>query len=136
MSLIPKVIIALTLIVVLSIDKTESVCCDLAYVSFHVCLGISTEDDIPLHWFWDHLSYKNNKYWMRSETDKKRPKCVSNFCDDGSIAKGYHCGIGDCNIFGCNCKGGCRKNNGTSHEEIGRVWREKHGLLVKAEHVL
>lgn len=31
------------------------------------------------------------------------------FCWDGTQrGKGY-CGVGKCNIFGCKCKGGCRR---------------------------
>lgn len=137
MSLIPKAIIALTLIVVLSINKTESVCCDLAYVIHHVCLGIPNENHIPIHLIWDFFWIDNKwEYWTRSETDENRPKCVSHFCDDGSNVKGYQCGVGDCNIFGCSCKGGCRKNNGTIHQELSKKWREDHGLVVKKRHHL
>lgn len=136
MSSIVKVITALVLIAVLSIDKTESVCCkELAYVLHHVCLGTAAEDEIPLHWFWDHFLFKKIKYWMRSEKDAKQPKCVSPFCEDGLEPNGRLCGVGDCNIFGCDCKGGCRKNNGTSYKDLAKNWREQHGLLVKKEHV-
>lgn len=137
MSSIAKVIIALTLIAVLSIDITESKCCDVAYVSHHVCLGIPTEKHLPIHLIYDFPIDKNFPYWMRRiETDEKRPKCISYFCEDGSDATKYTCGIGKCNIFGCNCKDGCRKSNGSSHQEMGRMWREKHGLLVKGKHHL
>lgn len=29
-------------------------------------------------------------------------------CEDGTIRDGSYCGVGKCNIFGCNCDGGCR----------------------------
>ena len=31
------------------------------------------------------------------------------YCQDGTRLKGHYCGYGPCNIFGCNCEGGCRK---------------------------
>lgn len=137
MGLIVKAITALSLIVVLSIDKTESVCCkDLAYSIHHVCLGTSTEDEIPLHWFWDDLlTFNKINYWMRSERDGKQPKCKSLFCEDGLEPRGNNCGVGECNIFGCACRGGCRKNDGTSYKELAKNWREKHGLKVEGKHV-
>uniref|UniRef100_A0A8D8X952 Protein Diedel-like n=1 Tax=Cacopsylla melanoneura TaxID=428564 RepID=A0A8D8X952_9HEMI len=33
------------------------------------------------------------------------------FCGDGKPVKGYYCGVGKCNIFGCNCDGGCIPGN-------------------------
>lgn len=137
MDLIAKTITALILIAVLSIDKSESECCDLSYVIHHVCMGIPTENHIPIHLILDFFWIDNKfEYWTRSETDEKRPKCVSHFCEDGSTVKGFNCGIGDCNMFGCACKGGCRKNNGTALQEFSKKWREDHGLLFKRKHHL
>lgn len=33
-------------------------------------------------------------------------------CMDGTQIEppGQYCGVGRCNIFGCNCDGGCRSN--------------------------
>lgn len=42
-------------------------------------------------------------------------------CYDGTIATPY-CGHGPCNIFGCNCDGGCRKNGLNSEEEARRLF--------------
>ncbi|KAH8271168.1 hypothetical protein KR018_000759 [Drosophila ironensis] len=33
--------------------------------------------------------------------------CRTNICADGKPRKGTYCGRGPCNIFGCNCDGGC-----------------------------
>lgn len=33
--------------------------------------------------------------------------CVTSVCGNGSPPGSYFCGIGDCNIFGCNCDFGC-----------------------------
>lgn len=35
--------------------------------------------------------------------------CKKQFCLDGQEKTSYHCGVGDCDPFGCNCAGGCRK---------------------------
>lgn len=132
-----KAVTALTLLVMLSIDKTDSVCCDLSYVIHHVCLGLPNESHIPIHLIWDLFFIDNKfKYWIRSENDVDRPKCVSRFCEDGSETKNRQCGVGKCNYFGCKCEGGCRKNNGTNLEESATAWRASHNLLIKKEHKL
>ncbi|KAH8375883.1 hypothetical protein KR200_005730 [Drosophila serrata] len=33
--------------------------------------------------------------------------CNITICADGVAMKGVYCGRGPCNIFGCNCDGGC-----------------------------
>ncbi|KAH8288710.1 hypothetical protein KR054_008319 [Drosophila jambulina] len=33
--------------------------------------------------------------------------CEVEICADGVARKGTYCGRGPCNIFGCNCDGGC-----------------------------
>lgn len=37
--------------------------------------------------------------------------CEINICGDGSSHKGFYCGKGSCNAFGCNCDGGCIPGN-------------------------
>lgn len=38
--------------------------------------------------------------------------CRIETCNDGRpVTKGVYCGQGSCNIFGCNCDGGCRDGN-------------------------
>lgn len=40
-----------------------------------------------------------------------QPECAKGrYCADCEVAS-YYCGVGSCNIFGCNCDGGCRKGN-------------------------
>lgn len=34
-------------------------------------------------------------------------KCKLTDCNDGKSHSGLYCGKGSCNIFGCNCDGGC-----------------------------
>lgn len=39
--------------------------------------------------------------------------CEISVCDNGEKPKngGTYCGQGGCNLFGCNCDGGCIKGN-------------------------
>nr|WGN96262.1 setae polypeptide [Ochrogaster lunifer] len=39
--------------------------------------------------------------------DKRRPRCWVSVCYDGRTHPGSYCGHGPCNMFGCNCDGGC-----------------------------
>ena len=32
-------------------------------------------------------------------------------CGDCSEVESFYCGVGSCNVFGCNCDGGCRKGD-------------------------
>lgn len=55
-------------------------------------------------------------------------------CYDGTEAKGFvsSCGVGDCNIFGCNCVGGCRKSSkGYDKLEAERLYFYSHGFTKK-----
>lgn len=38
-------------------------------------------------------------------------RCWIHVCGDGSNHPGIYCGKGPCNIFGCNCDGGCIPGN-------------------------
>lgn len=41
-----------------------------------------------------------------------RKQCAIRLCGDGRpIISGTYCGVGSCNIFGCDCNGGCIKGN-------------------------
>lgn len=136
MILLVKVLTALILVAVLSVDKTAATCCNFKYISYHVCLGTPQEKDVRNHLILDFPLDKSLLYWIRNEEDLKRAKCVSYFCADGSYAEKYNCGVGKCNMFGCACEGGCRKSYGLSNQEMAKVWREEHGLLMKAKHHL
>ncbi|KAH8284069.1 hypothetical protein KR054_009335 [Drosophila jambulina] len=47
--------------------------------------------------------------------------CEVAICADGVARKGTYCGKGPCNIFGCNCDGGCLTGHwSTSFEEKNR----------------
>lgn len=38
-------------------------------------------------------------------------ECKINACGDGKAVVGTYCGVGKCNVFGCDCDGGCIKGN-------------------------
>lgn len=50
-------------------------------------------------------------------------------CPDGTVMTFFdeYCGIGSCNMMGCNCNGGCRSNSkGNSREEAIRLYKQKY----------
>lgn len=58
--------------------------------------------------------------------------CYSFICMDGlALGKdGYYCGQGICNVFGCNCDGGCRGNSKGTKVEARRLFGVRYGLKV------
>lgn len=44
--------------------------------------------------------------------------CFIEVCGDGYIVIGKYCGYGSCNLFGCNCDGGCM--GGSARDEFLR----------------
>nr|WDQ26743.1 venom peptide [Acharia stimulea] len=47
--------------------------------------------------------------------------CRNRVCGDGRrVTEGIFCGVGPCNIFGCNCDDGCRGSNAT--EEFKKIY--------------
>lgn len=57
---------------------------------------------------------KNCQYFGGWNIGSKR--CAINVCGDGELLKsGAYCGVGRCNIFGCNCDGGCRRGYGVEY---------------------
>lgn len=59
--------------------------------------------------------------------------CYSYICPDGTLI--YHtrnCGVGSCNIFGCNCDGGCRRNSrGFDKDEAQALFKERYKTHIK-----
>lgn len=53
--------------------------------------------------------------------------CKISTCNDGLSHHGNYCGRGRCNIFGCNCDGGCR---GGSDTDAVESFKNKFGLRV------
>lgn len=60
-----------------------------------------------------------------SESDLTQNKKL--ICYDGDFVDGTYCGVGSCNLFGCNCNGGCRRNSkGFSLEEAKEIFKAKY----------
>lgn len=55
--------------------------------------------------------------------------CYKYLCYDGTEAT-YYCGVGGCNIFGCNCAGGCRQG---TPESAKRLFLEKNPNVKSAD---
>lgn len=41
-------------------------------------------------------------------------QCTIKVCGDGKHHPGFYCGVRECNMFGCECDGGCRIGNETT----------------------
>lgn len=59
--------------------------------------------------------------------------CHSYICPDGTLLyQTRHCGVGSCNIFGCNCDGGCRRNSkGFDEDEAQALFLERYKTHIK-----
>lgn len=59
----------------------------------------------------DDISNPRSDYCSNKAANKRI--CEISICDDGEPPKNgkTFCGQGSCNIFGCNCDGGCIKGN-------------------------
>lgn len=48
-------------------------------------------------------------------------------CMDGlPLGRDIYCGIGKCNLFGCNCAHGCRSNSLNTWEEAKRLYANRY----------
>lgn len=60
---------------------------------------------------------KHCQYFGASRTNSG--KCEITLCGDGELlATGRYCGKGPCNIFGCNCDGGCRHGDAVENFKV------------------
>lgn len=54
--------------------------------------------------------------------NRLNPFTTINICLDGLEISTLYCGIGPCNVFGCNCDGGCRHaNSSTCYDNCVRL---------------
>lgn len=123
-SLTLTLIASLTLIAISSISQTQADCCyDIAYSIIHTCLGLPREYELTYP-MW------STQCWVRGPDDKCIRTCWTKFCADGS-AMGFNCGVGECDAFACNCKGGCRKKlRGISNGDMKDAWLAEHGFTM------
>lgn len=60
--------------------------------------------------------------------------CEWSFCRDGEALtpSSHYCGVGSCNIFGCNCDNGCR-GEGNSWDDAVRLFQDRYDLEAKTD---
>lgn len=125
-------IIRITFIVILmaifKVNQTKAECCSpLTYSIRHTCYH-----EVPraktVKYDWDHdesvLLYENEKQSKKENL----VICLSKICPDGTPRTGLYCGKGQCNVFGCNCDGGCRTNSAGTREEARILFAKKYGF--------
>ncbi|KAG6457389.1 hypothetical protein O3G_MSEX010272 [Manduca sexta] len=71
-----------------------------------------------------------------SKLDRRRPKCWVSVCNDGRSHPGTYCGRGSCNMFGCNCDGGCIVADSPYPLDPYRNFMDLHKNDVKKARVL
>lgn len=108
----------------LAIYQVKSECCySVATDVVHECLGEGTmyeQDSLGIIHMKIYVE-KAHKGMIGTYT-----LCTSNLCGDGTLRHFYgYCGHGPCNMFGCNCDGGCRKGD---KENAIRMFRDEYGL--------
>lgn len=58
-------------------------------------------------------------------------------CYDGREYEGFYCGIKGCNMFGCNCEGGCHRNSkGYDKKEalrLHKIWKSSNNFTDSTE---
>lgn len=121
------VVVALVAISTGSRNATNDVdeCCyDIAFTAIHACIGLPAEYELLNIW--------TAHCWIRSEEEGCNRMCWSKFCTDGfriNTTDFQYCGIGKCNMYGCNCDGGCRRNQRHNHKELEKAWLAEHGFI-------
>lgn len=87
------------LIFLIFLEKVQSDCCYSTQISFTV--------------------YNlNDTCGIYGGTGDVYESCSIRVCGDGMPHKGYYCGLGSCNIFGCNCDLGCISGNAVENFQL------------------
>lgn len=146
-SLITSIISFTVLLTVLSVNDVNAECCSTAAIIDHVCVDSPAETEInalsggPLNYIPGFILFLDaideNDYWIRNDADRYKKKCITYFCFDGETVPSslqINCGVGACNIFGCNCDGGCRSKNGVTKETIVQNFVKTHNFTRKDKH--
>lgn len=85
-----------------------SVCCSRSYIQFRTtgfCADVDGANE------------------EGTSNDVRYSSCEIYLCNDGKRSGGLYCGHGSCNIFGCNCDGGCRSSgNNNAKENFRRLY--------------
>lgn len=127
--------LAILILFAMSLESRLSTdCCKTENLIHHVCVGLESEVRLPGHKFWALTS--DTEYWIRNHGDKTAEKCISRFCNDlySMTHSDFYCGQEKCNLFGCNCNGGCRKNNDSDFQTFEHAFAKEHGFVKKSRH--
>lgn len=130
--------IAVTVLVVISsVSHANAQCCLAAFRILHVCKDIPNEQPMVIKNQWNAIG--GSKYWAQQNRagqirEEQAKKCMSDFCADGSTTASWYCCVGECQMNGRFCDGGCREGNGTMYADLQRAWLMKHGFVRKVEH--
>lgn len=113
----------------------------LLYCMFHVHAKCCYSTKVSFGWSEDSMPFKCADIdgavgaFRQCEKWKWRTHMVCHVlvCGDGRLPGGSYCGKGPCNIFGCNCDGGCIEGDPEENfiklkKEIGwkgiMLWKE------------
>lgn len=97
---------AVILLIVLTSNQASAECCREIHTIYHYCKGISSE--------------------YREYDDR----CRTTICQNGEPIVGHYCAYGSCNIFGCNCDGGCITNPEGSWERAEYMFLYKYNAKL------
>lgn len=126
-SIVLTIIASLAWLLISQTNAEENCCIDIAYSVIHACLGLPYELELDLR-------FMKVECWIQNDENACKKMCWSKFCTDGYRILGIqYCGLGKCNTRGCNCDGGCRKNEGIGHGKLKKAWLAEHGLVKKIQ---
>lgn len=86
-------------------SMATSDCCDDTIIWYSVNEGYKCEDAGGIGK--STASDKMDVMGIYKKLDSRKPACITEVCNDALEHKGWYCGVGSCNIFSCNCDGGC-----------------------------
>ncbi|KAH8342688.1 hypothetical protein KR067_012980 [Drosophila pandora] len=79
-----------------------------------VVIGVLAQDSAAVCCKAQFIRFKTNGFCETVDAIKHEyyAYCETTICADGKrIGKGRYCAQGRCNVFGCNCDGGCRQGD-------------------------
>lgn len=114
------IIVVIFLIV---LNQTNAECCQEKIRVFFECSNLSPR---TIHQNIPHARHADHHWEPVNDT----PGCHVAICKDGSTISGWHyCGRGKCNLFGCNCDGGCKSNLPHNSPEEGlRLFKANYNI--------
>lgn len=103
------------------IEQIFTVCCGTKTIAFEYFNGNNSCSDFGGH---THRSYiRSQDYQVAMSANVLNKFCEATICGNGKPTDGYYCGNGPCNIFGCNCNGGCI--SGDHESEFKRLYHNQ-----------